>query len=107
MAKPDPNGIYSFQDWQSWEGTWEWINGKAHDMSPAPTSLHPFVVGELHFSLRAFFRNDACMVFTAPFDVFLARVDSLIRRIMWCSPICRLSVRKSKFPGKDAAALLR
>ncbi|MEN1988159.1 Uma2 family endonuclease [Paenibacillus hubeiensis] len=72
MAKPDPNGIYSFEDWLSWEGSWEWINGRAHDLSPAPASLHQFVVGELHFSLRTFFRNDACMVFTAPFDVFLS-----------------------------------
>lgn len=72
MAKPDSNGVYSFQDWQSWEGSWEWINGRAYNMSPAPTSLHPFVVGELHFSLRTFFRADACMVFTAPFDVFLS-----------------------------------
>ncbi|MFX3651433.1 MAG: hypothetical protein ACE3K2_06460 [Paenibacillus sp.] len=55
MAKPDNKGTYNFQDWLTWEGAWELINGKAFNMSPAPTSLHQFIVGELHFSLRTFF----------------------------------------------------
>lgn len=72
MAKPDNKGIYSFQDWLTWEGTWELINGKAFNMSPAPTSLHQFIVGELHFSLRTFFQNRKCIVFVAPFDVYFS-----------------------------------
>lgn len=72
MAKPDNKGIYSFQDWLTWEGAWELINGKAYNMSPAPTSIHQFIVGELHFSLRTFLQNQKCYVFVAPFDVFFS-----------------------------------
>ncbi|GAB1157737.1 Uma2 family endonuclease [Paenibacillus illinoisensis] len=72
MAKPDNKGIYNFQDWLTWEGTWELINGKAYNMSPAPTSLHQFIVGELHFSLRTFLQNRKCYVFVAPFDVYFS-----------------------------------
>ena len=57
MAKPDNKGIYNFQDWLTWEGAWELINGKAYNMSPALTSIHQFIVGELHFSLRTFYRT--------------------------------------------------
>lgn len=64
MAKPDNKGTYNYQDWLTWEGAWELINGKAFNMSPAPTSLHQFIVGELHFSLRTFFRigNVLCLL---------------------------------------------
>ncbi|QOS77033.1 Uma2 family endonuclease [Paenibacillus sp. JNUCC31] len=72
MAKPDNKGIYTFQDWLTWEGAWELINGKAYGTSPAPTSLHSFIVGELHFSLRTFFQNRKCFVFVAPFDVYFS-----------------------------------
>ncbi|MBU5353317.1 Uma2 family endonuclease [Paenibacillus barcinonensis] len=76
MAKPDNTRLYTFQDWLTWEGSWELINGKAYNMSPAPTSLHQFIVGELHFSLRNFFQNRQCYVFVAPFDVFFSESES-------------------------------
>ena len=44
-------------------------------MSPTPTSLHQFIVGELHFALRAFFQNRNCYVFVAPFDVYFSEND--------------------------------
>ncbi|QGG57465.1 Uma2 family endonuclease [Paenibacillus sp. B01] len=67
MSFPDEKAVYSYQDWQTWEGNWEWINGKAYSMSPAPTPLHQSVVGELHFALRAYFQRRSCQVFVAPF----------------------------------------
>jgi Uma2 family endonuclease len=44
-------------------------------MSPAPNSLHQFIVGELHYSLRTFFQNRSCYVFVAPFDVFFSESE--------------------------------
>ncbi|GGI44039.1 hypothetical protein GCM10008018_05110 [Paenibacillus marchantiophytorum] len=72
MSNPDEKKIHTYQDWQTWDGAWELINGKPYNMSPAPTSLHQFIVGELHFALRTFFQNQSCYVFVAPFDIFFS-----------------------------------
>ncbi|WP_164744404.1 Uma2 family endonuclease [Paenibacillus xylaniclasticus] len=44
-------------------------------MSLAPTALHLFVVGELHFALRTHLQNQSCYVFVAPFDVFFSESE--------------------------------
>lgn len=75
MSNPDEKKIHTYQDWLTWDGTWELIDGKAYNMSPAPTSLHQFIVGELHFALRTFFQNRSCLVFVAPFDVFFSESE--------------------------------
>lgn len=75
MSNPDEKRQHTYQDWLSWDGAWELINGKAYNMSPAPTALHQFVVGELHFALRTHFQNKSCFVFVAPFDVFFSESD--------------------------------
>ncbi len=31
---------YTVDDWQTWEGRWELINGVAYDMTPAPSPEH-------------------------------------------------------------------
>lgn len=72
MKIPDESQKYTYKDWLEWEGRWELIDGKAYNMTPAPTSDHQFVVGELYFSLRSFFGNKECNVFVSPFDVFLS-----------------------------------
>ncbi|NQX67508.1 Uma2 family endonuclease [Paenibacillus alba] len=76
VSNPDEKKIHTFQDWQTWDGAWELINGKPYNMSPAPTSLHQFIVGELHFALRAYFQNQSCYVFVAPFDIFFSESDN-------------------------------
>lgn len=73
---PDSDKMYSYDDWKTWDGRWELINGKAYDMTPAPSSEHQFVVGELYFALRHFFQNKHCYVFMAPFDVFLSKNET-------------------------------
>ncbi len=80
---PDSNKIYTYADWKTWEGRWELINGKAYNMTPAPSSEHQFAVGELYFALRHFFQNKhcytrgaSCYVFMAPFDVFLSKNET-------------------------------
>ncbi|QUL56638.1 Uma2 family endonuclease [Paenibacillus tritici] len=75
MSNPDEKQQHTYQDWLSWDGAWELINGKAYNMSPAPTALHQFIVGELHFALRAHLQNKSCHVFVAPFDVFFSESD--------------------------------
>ena len=49
----------------------ELIRGKIYKMSPAPTSKHQIVVGNLHGIVWNFLRGKSCKVFTAPFDVRL------------------------------------
>jgi Uma2 family endonuclease len=69
---------YTLEDWKSWEGRWELINGVAYDMTPAPSLEHQGIVTAL--SARLFMaleeaRKKAgggeCRVFVAPTDVFL------------------------------------
>jgi Uma2 family endonuclease len=76
VSNPDEKKLHTYQDWLTWDGTWELINGKAYNMSPAPTPLHQFIVGELHFALRTFFQNRSCYVFVAPFDVFFSESEN-------------------------------
>ncbi|GAB7388755.1 Uma2 family endonuclease [Bacillaceae bacterium] len=71
MNVPDPTKRYTYEDWKTWEGRWELIEGKAYNMTPAP-STHQFAVGELFFALRSYFQNKNCLVFTAPFDVYFS-----------------------------------
>lgn len=96
MAKPDNKGTYSFQDWLTWEGTWELINGKAYSTSPAPTSLHQFIVGELHFSLRTFFRIGNVSYLLPPLTCISARMNSMTYLIMLFIRIYRWFVANTK-----------
>ncbi|GEN33502.1 Uma2 family endonuclease [Aneurinibacillus danicus] len=72
MKIPDESKTYTYKDWLVWEGRWELIHGKAYNMTPAPSSEHQFIVGELFFALRNFFKNIDCRVFVSPFDVFFS-----------------------------------
>ena len=60
---------YTYTDYVTWDGHWELINGKAYNMSPAPSTKHQNIVGELYFALRSFLGKDGCKVFVAPFDI--------------------------------------
>lgn len=75
MSNPDEKTKHTYQDWLTWDGAWELINGRAYNMTPAPNSMHQFVVGELHFALRTYFQNQSCYVFVAPFDVFFSESE--------------------------------
>jgi len=105
VAKPDENKIHTFEDWLTWDGSWELINGKAYNMSPAPTPLHQFITGELHFALRTLFQNRNCYVFAAPFDVFFAKTGIMNCRIMLRSPIFRSFARRTNYPEPVVTAL--
>jgi len=63
---------YTYKDYCSWpeDERWELIDGVAYNMSPAPTSRHQEISGELYFRIKRFLKNK-CRIFSAPFDVFL------------------------------------
>jgi len=41
MSLPEPKAPeFTLEDWKSWEGRWELIDGVAYDMTPAPSLEH-------------------------------------------------------------------
>ncbi len=73
VEEPDLSGTYSYADYLTWtfDEMVELINGKVYRMSPAPSSKHQLVVGELYLQLASFLKKKPCKVFIAPFDVRL------------------------------------
>jgi Uma2 family endonuclease len=69
----DAYGTYTYADYLvGWlDERVELIKGKLYKMSPAPTSSHQRVVGELHLQIGNFLKKKKCKVFIAPFDVRL------------------------------------
>ena len=74
VEEPDLAGTYSYGDYLNW--TWgemvELIHGKIYKMSPAPSSLHQRISGELFRQIANFLTEKRCQVFSAPFDVRLS-----------------------------------
>ena len=73
VEEPDLSGSYTYADYLtwSWEEMTELIRGKIFKMSPAPSSKHQLVAGNLHGIIWHFLRGKKCQVFIAPFDVRL------------------------------------
>ena len=67
----DVNGTYTYADYLLWrfKEQVELLRGKLFKMSPAPREIHQRVLNEINFELMSFFRNKACRVYPAPFDV--------------------------------------
>lgn len=66
-------GSYTYADYMTWR--WdqmvELIDGKIYKMSPAPTSTHQKISGELFRQVANFLQGNKCQLFSAPFDVRL------------------------------------
>lgn len=70
---------YTIEDWKTWEGRWELINGVAYDMTPAPNLEHQRISSRLHLAIgnaledakRKSGGDGECEVFAAPVDVYL------------------------------------
>ncbi|AFH60320.1 Uma2 family endonuclease [Paenibacillus caseinilyticus] len=73
--KPELNQRYSMNDWAQWTGQWELIDGKAYNMTPAPSSNHQYCVTRLSAQLLHFYLPRGCEVFVAPFDVYFSESD--------------------------------
>ena len=73
VEEPDLAGSYTYADYLTWDFDYmvELIRGKVYKMSPAPTSFHQRVGGELHRQIANFLKKKTCKVFIAPFDVRL------------------------------------
>ena len=63
---------YSYADYMKWQfqERVELIMGKIFPMS-APTTLHQHIIGELFFTMYAFFKHTSCKVILSPIDVRL------------------------------------
>ena len=63
---------YSYSDYIKWQlqERVELIMGKIFPMS-APTTLHQHIIGELFFTMYAFFKHTLCNVILSPIDVRL------------------------------------
>ena len=69
----DISKTYNYSDYQTWsdEERWEIIEGVPYNMSPAPSTRHQRILGELHIAFRSVVRKP-CEVFLSPFDVRLS-----------------------------------
>lgn len=77
MESLDLNKNYTYEEYESWEGKWELIDGVPYSISPAPNTEHQRISGEIYFALRSFFKKANCQVFYAPFDVRFSETDQL------------------------------
>ncbi|MEM7369555.1 MAG: Uma2 family endonuclease [Bacteroidota bacterium] len=64
---------YTYADYLTWQfdERVELIRGRVFRMSPAPSSAHQWVSGELHFQIKRYLRRRTCKTYAAPFDVRL------------------------------------
>jgi Uma2 family endonuclease len=73
VKEPDLSGSYTYADYLTWE--WEQraelILGKIFKMSPAPSSGHQRILGNLYVPIWNYFHGKRCQAFLAPFDVRL------------------------------------
>ncbi len=71
----DLNGTYTYADYLLWkfEERIELIKGKIFKMSPAPSTKHQRILGDLHLVLAPYFKRQKCQIFLAPFDVRLPK----------------------------------
>jgi len=67
--------LYTYADYLSWKfkERVELIKGRLFKMSPAPSSYHQLVSGNLQGFIWQYFRGKNCQVFAAPFDVRLPK----------------------------------
>lgn len=67
----DASLTYSYASYLNWlfPERVELIKGKIFKMSPAPSSVHQVVVGNIFLKLGNFLKKEHCKVFISPFDV--------------------------------------
>jgi Uma2 family endonuclease len=67
----DASLTYSYANYLNWlfPERVELIKGKIFKMSPAPSSVHQEVIGNIFLKLGNFLKKQACKVYVSPFDV--------------------------------------
>jgi hypothetical protein len=65
------NTHYTYRDYSGWpdDERWELIDGTAYNMTPAPTTQHQGIVGNIFGVLFGMLRGHACRVLSSPLDV--------------------------------------
>jgi len=59
---------FSYDDYVTWEGRWELIDGIAYNMSPAPYPKHQKIVFNIAKEIEANLNCDNCEVYISPID---------------------------------------
>jgi len=86
---------HTVENWKTWEGRWELINGVAYDMTPAPSVEHQRVSGRLFLAIGNALEErkrkaggGECEVFAAPIDLYLPGQESVFQPdlVMVCDP---------------------
>ena len=69
---------FTYADYLNFPGDerWELIRGEAYAMGPAPNTLHQRVSIRLSAQIVQYLQGKSCEVFTAPFDVRLAKANT-------------------------------
>jgi Uma2 family endonuclease len=77
MPLPEEHDRFSYEDYQTWpyDERWEILDGKAYNMTPAPTTRHQRIVGNIYHILRKLLRGGRCLPGIAPTDVVLSDYD--------------------------------
>lgn len=105
MADPARNKAgFTYGVYTGWpdEERWELIDGVAYDMTPAPTTSHQSVTGNMFGILFGLLRGHPCRVFAAPVDVLLPsgeetdeEVDTTVQPDVFV--ICNPGIVQEKF----------
>jgi len=77
----DASLTYSYASYLNWlfDERVELIKGKIFKMSPAPSSVHQEISGNIFYYLKSFLKKYSCKVFSAPFDVRFPK-ESIVDR---------------------------
>lgn len=75
LSDLDLSKTYTYADYLQWKfkERLELIKGRVFKMSPAPSSYHQNIAGNLYFALKLYLLKKQCKVFIAPFDVRLTQ----------------------------------
>ncbi len=80
MGVPRQHERYSYQDYLSWPEwplgeRWELVDGVAYAISPAPSTGHQEILGEMLRQISNYLLDRRCRVFVAPVDVKLSAAE--------------------------------
>lgn len=75
LSDLDLSKTYTYADYLQWKfkERIELIKGRIFKMSPAPSSNHQDVSGNIYFAIKLYLFNSNCKVYSAPFDVRLTK----------------------------------
>lgn len=93
MSLPELKHLgYTLEDWKTWDGRWELINGVAYDMTPSPNVAYQTLSMSLTLAIgnalgRAKHKGGGgCRLFSAPTDVFLETGVVIPDLLVVCDP---------------------